>query len=121
MNEPTAQERLHRLASELVVQVYMAHIHDKEHPARELDQLVDSFEEKLLTFALDEIKRHMGNRASSTPYFGEHRQIDGVDHVWCGGGWMAMPYSDYVHWPIQLPGTGRGKSGLPKSSANTPL
>jgi hypothetical protein len=38
---------------------------------------------------------------TDAPTIGDHREIDGVDHVWCGGGWMAVPYSDYVKWPVQ--------------------
>jgi hypothetical protein len=36
------------------------------------------------------------------PYLGDHRMIDGVMHVWCGQGWIAECYSDYVVWPIEL-------------------
>ena len=36
------------------------------------------------------------------PWLEEHREIDGVEHVWLGGGWMAVPYLKNIRWNIQL-------------------
>ena len=55
--KPTAQERLHRLAAELVVDCFMSEMHDGEKGPRELNRLTKEFERKLLDFACDEIRR----------------------------------------------------------------
>jgi hypothetical protein len=53
--------------------------------------------------------RFWGLRASSLetvemelpPFLDERRVIDGVEHVWLGGGWMAVPYAKNISWAIQ--------------------
>jgi hypothetical protein len=58
MSEPSAAERLHRLAAGLVVDCFMSEMHDHDKGPRELDRLTKKFEQKLLAFAVDEITRH---------------------------------------------------------------
>lgn len=42
-------------------------------------------------------------RTGPTPLLDERRLIDGVYHAWCGVGWVAECYAQYVSFPIQLP------------------
>lgn len=35
------------------------------------------------------------------PFLEEHRDIDGVEHVWLGDGWVAVKYAQHIVWNIQ--------------------
>ena len=41
-------------------------------------------------------------KTGAKPLLDERRLIDGAWHAWCGDGWIAECYSEYVHWPAQL-------------------